>query len=79
MAKVNYVCRKKKRAYDECNDKYYKAGFLTATSMENPCDDLFETYKTCFLKGMRKEVWDKQGLPPPREGSDLAEACSRDD
>lgn len=37
------------------------------------CGDKFERYRECILKGIKKEIWDKQGLPPPLEGSPLAE------
>lgn len=42
---------------------------------EDACGDRFEAYRECILKGIKKEVWDKQGLPPPGEGSPLAEVA----
>ena len=43
------VCRKKKRAYDAC----YTAQL---TSKEEDCDELFETYRTCFLRVIAKDM-----------------------
>jgi len=73
MPLVNYVCRQKKKRYDDCVAGWYKGEFLQSKSLEQPCDDLFEIYRTCMLKGIRKEVWDKQGLGDPGENSPLSE------
>ena len=75
MALVEYKCRKKKRRYDKCVSEWYKRDFMGAKSMDQDeaCGDVFELYRTCMLRGIKKEVWDKQGLPPPKEGSALAE------
>ena len=48
------VCRKKKRAYDAC----YTAQL---TSKEEDCDELFETYRTCFLRVIAKDM-EKRGV-----------------
>lgn len=75
MALVNYRCRKKKRAYDRCVGDWYSREFMTGQSMHQAdvCEDRFQAYRECMLKGIKKEIWDKQGLPPPKEGSPLAE------
>jgi len=75
MALVNYKCRRRKKKYDKCAGEWYQTQFMTGKSMnqEEVCGDLFESYRTCILKGIKVEVWDKQGLPPPKEGSPLAE------
>jgi len=81
MALVNYTCRKKKRRYDVCVTKYYDKQFLKArldTSQEEKCGDKFELYRECVLKGIRKEIWDKNEYPPPKEGSPLAEVGDDD-
>ena len=48
---------------------------MTGKSLDQTeaCEDKFQSYRECVLKGIKKEVWDKQGLPPPKEGSALAE------
>jgi hypothetical protein len=81
MALVNYKCKKRKKKYDKCASDWYNKQFMTGKSMnqEEICGDLFENYRTCILKGIRVEVWDKQGLPPPKEGSALAEVEEEDD
>jgi hypothetical protein len=75
MELVNHKCRKRKKKYDTCSSDWYNDQFMTGKSMhqEEVCGDLFENYRTCILKGIKQEVWDKQGLPPPLEGSPLAE------
>lgn len=76
MSLVHYVCRKKKRTYDNCVKNWYSKEFMTGAgslNQEEVCGEKFDAYKSCILKGIRKEVWDKQGLPPPAEGSQLAE------
>ena len=75
MPLVHYKCRKKKRRYDKCVSDWYQKDFMTGKSMDqdSACGEVFEAYKTCVLKGIKKEIWDKQGLPPPKEGSALAE------
>ena len=92
MPLVHHVCRKKKRVYDTCVSKHYQnfvAGTPTSTSMvdggeapslkqEDVCGDRFEAYRECILKGIKKEIWDKQGLPPPGEGSPLAEIADNE-
>mmetsp|Transcript_8196 Transcript_8196/g.17726 ORF Transcript_8196/g.17726 Transcript_8196/m.17726 type:complete len:141 (+) Transcript_8196:176-598(+) len=53
-ARAQRVCRKKKRAYDAC----YTAQL---SSKEEDCDDLFETYRTCFLRVIAKDM-EKRGV-----------------
>ena len=48
------ICRKKKRLYDAC----YTAQL---SSKEEDCDELFESYKTCFLRVMTKDM-EKRGV-----------------
>jgi Uncharacterised protein family (UPF0203) len=77
MELVNYQCRRDKRAYNKCVKKWYTKGFMTGNTeslhQADACGDLFDTYRTCVLRGIRREFWDKQGLPPPDENSPLAE------
>lgn len=82
MALVNHQCRKPKRKYDKCVARWYKREFLTGQGTLNQseaCGDVFETYRICILKGIKREVWDKNGYPPPLEGSPLAELDDDDD
>jgi Uncharacterised protein family (UPF0203) len=76
MPLVHYVCRKRKQTYDKCVKTWYSKEFMTGAgslNQEEVCGDAFEAYKSCILKGIRKEIWDKEGLPPPAEGSPLAD------
>lgn len=43
------ICRKQKRKYDAC----YTAQL---SSKEEDCNDLFEAYRTCFLRIMAKDM-----------------------
>jgi Uncharacterised protein family (UPF0203) len=83
MPLVNYVCRKKKKSYDKCVSNWYNNDFLTGNgsslNQEDVCGSKFELYRTCVLKGIKKEIWDKQNLPPPKEGSPLAEVANMAD
>jgi Uncharacterised protein family (UPF0203) len=83
MPLVHYVCRKKKKSYDKCVSQWYSTDFLTGSgsslNQEDVCGHKFELYRTCVLKGIKKEVWDKQNLPPPKKGSALAEVMETDD
>jgi Uncharacterised protein family (UPF0203) len=73
MALVNHRCRKPERKYRKCLNDYYSREFVTGRSMEQDCQDKFDAYRGCVLRGIKAEIWDKQGLPPPKEGSPLAE------
>ncbi|KAL3810429.1 hypothetical protein ACHAXA_005637 [Cyclostephanos tholiformis] len=48
------VCRKKKRTYDAC----YTAQL---SSKEEDCNELFEAYRSCFLKVIAKDM-EKRGV-----------------
>lgn len=71
---VNYRCRKKKATYDKCVSKWYNGRFLTGKSInqEEECGDLFDIYKQCYMKNLKKEFFDK-GKKQVKEGSFLAE------
>jgi Uncharacterised protein family (UPF0203) len=83
MPLVHYVCRKKKRAYDKCVSEWYSTDFLSGNgqtlNQEDICGTKFEVYRKCILKGIKKELWDKQNLPPPLEGSPLSEVMDDED
>jgi Uncharacterised protein family (UPF0203) len=79
MALVNHQCRKPERRYRKCLTDYYSREFVTGRSMEQDCQDKFDAYRECVLRGIKAEIWDKQGLPPPKEGSPLAELDDDDD
>jgi hypothetical protein len=74
MPLVHYKCRRKKKRYDKCVNQHYRE-FVTGESRSEGevCHDTFDAYRTCVLKGIKKEIWEKEGLPPPKEGSPLAE------
>ena len=71
---VQYKCRRRKAAYDKCYNEWYRKKFLTAEDIERDetCDELFDIWKECILRGMLKER-EREGLGPPKEGSILGE------
>lgn len=75
MKLVNYKCRRRKKLYEKCVKNWYSQEFLPGKSInqEEACGELFDNYRACILKGIKKEIWDTQGLPPPKEGSPLDE------
>jgi hypothetical protein len=74
VALIEYKCRKKKRAWSKCVADHYEQKFLPGKSLEpeEDCDDLFETFRQCYMKGLLKER-QKKGMPPPKEGTMLHE------
>jgi hypothetical protein len=80
MDLVNYKCAKKKARYDKCSSDFYQKEFLTGKSMSQAevCDDKYQAYRTCVLKGIKIEIWDEQNLPPLKEGSPLLEVMDDD-
>ncbi len=53
-ARAERLCRRKKRVYDAC----YTAAL---SSKEEDCEDLFDDYRSCFLKAMTKDM-EKRGV-----------------
>ena len=53
-ARAERLCRKKKRVYDAC----YTAAL---SSKEEDCEELFDAYRSCFLKAMTKDM-EKRGV-----------------
>ena len=80
MPLVHYKCRKRKKVYDKCVSNFYTRQFLPGKSVDQTeaCGELFDNYRTCMLKGIRKEIWEKQGLKPPKEGSPMDEVAPDD-
>lgn len=74
VALIEYKCRRKKRAWSECVGTFY-GRFSSGNVLEDEeadCDDLFEKYRECYMKGMLKER-QRKGLDSPKEGTVLAE------
>lgn len=73
MALIQYKCRKSKAKYETCVSDWYGKEFMKGdyANQEEACGELFETYKKCVLKGVRKEFWGKNDKP--KEGSFLSE------
>ena len=71
---VNHKCRKKKAAYDKCVSQWYREQFLVGKSInqEEECGDLFDIYKQCYMKHLKREFFDK-GQKKVKEGSILSE------
>mmetsp|Transcript_9361 Transcript_9361/g.15403 ORF Transcript_9361/g.15403 Transcript_9361/m.15403 type:complete len:137 (-) Transcript_9361:227-637(-) len=53
-ARAERLCRKKKRVYDAC----YTAAL---SSKDEDCEELFDAYRSCFLKAMTKDM-EKRGV-----------------
>ena len=53
-ARAQRICRRKKRTYDAC----YTAQL---SSKEEDCNELFESYRNCFLKVIAKDM-EKRGV-----------------
>jgi len=74
IALVEYICRKKKRAWNRCVGSFY-GRFSSGKVLEDEqvdCDDLFEAYRECYMTQLLKER-QRKGLAPPAEGTLLAE------
>ncbi|KAG7337494.1 UPF0203 domain containing protein [Nitzschia inconspicua] len=75
VALIEHKCRKKKRAWGACVKQHYEQKFLPGQSLEPEeadCDDLFESYRRCYMKGLLKQRQEK-GMEPPKEGTMLHE------
>ena len=71
---VEWKCRKKKKMWSACVGSFYtrfSAGKVLEDE-EPDCDEMFESYRQCYLRGMLHER-QKKGLNPPQEGTLLAE------
>ena len=81
MALIQYKCRRSKAKYETCVSDWYGNEFMKGdyANQEEACGDLFETYKKCVLKGVRKEFWGKNNKRKPKEGSFLSELEDADD
>jgi hypothetical protein len=59
---VEEKCKGKKKAWQHCVGGWYDQRFLNGAALEHEtasdynCDDLFEKYKTCYVKGMAKQL-----------------------
>jgi hypothetical protein len=75
---VQHKCRRKKKSFDECWNSWYQGKFLTGDQIDRDCDDLFETWRTCVLKQMKRER-DRKGLGSPHRESILGQLDGDDD
>jgi hypothetical protein len=64
MDKINFKCNRKKRRYTNCVQTYYVKEFLPGKSVTQPCDEVFEAWKSCWMKGLKVEYYDKDGVVP---------------
>jgi len=71
---VDYQCRKQKRAWSQCVSEHYQKKFLPGKSLEpeEDCDDLFENFRDCYMRGMMTQRQEK-GMAPPAKDSMLHE------
>ncbi|CAJ1959412.1 unnamed protein product [Cylindrotheca closterium] len=75
-ALVEWKCRKRKKAWNSCVGGWYNDRFLPGKALEDErseqnCDELFEKFRHCYMRGMLTEQ-KKKGLKV-EEGSMLAE------
>jgi len=72
FALVQRRCRRKKMTYDKCYSELY-GGFVSAKSTDNSeCEELFDDWRECVLRGMKKDR-DKRGVKAPGKESILAD------
>jgi len=71
---VDYECRKQKRSWSRCVSTHYEKKFLPGKSLEpeEDCDDLFDSFRDCYMRGMLKQRQEK-GLAQPKKDSMLHE------
>mmetsp|Transcript_7256 Transcript_7256/g.14898 ORF Transcript_7256/g.14898 Transcript_7256/m.14898 type:complete len:138 (-) Transcript_7256:306-719(-) len=71
---IDYKCRKQKRGWSRCISNHYEKQFLPGKSLEpeEDCDDLFDSFRDCYMRGMLKQRQAK-GLAPPKKDSMLHE------
>eukprot|EP00978_Attheya_sp_CCMP212_P025527 scaffold82278_cov48-Attheya_sp.AAC.3 len=75
FALVEHKCRKKKKSYETCYAQWYGSSFAVGklqSDERGECDDLFDDYRECVLKGMQRDR-DRRGLPAPGPESMLSE------
>jgi len=67
---VEYQCRKQKRAWSHCVSNHYESKFLPGKALEpeEDCDDFFDNFRECYMKGILKTI-----KKNPEEGSLLHE------
>jgi len=66
---VNRKCRKHKRAWSRCVADHYEKKFLPGKSLEpeQDCDDFFDKFKDCYMKGMIKQRQERSAEPPKKD------------
>ena len=71
---VDYQCRKQKRAWSRCVSEHYEKKFLPGKSLEpeDDCDEFFDSFRDCYMRGMLKQRQEK-GMAPPKKDSMLHE------
>mmetsp|Transcript_23967 Transcript_23967/g.43332 ORF Transcript_23967/g.43332 Transcript_23967/m.43332 type:complete len:112 (-) Transcript_23967:684-1019(-) len=81
FALVQHKCRKKKKSYETCYAQWYGSSFAVGKLQSDErvdCDDLFDDYRGCVLKGMQRDR-DRRGLPAPGPESMLSELDDEND
>lgn len=78
VALVEHRCRKKKKAWKRCVAGWYSDRFLSGKALEEErsednCEDLFDKFRECYIRGMAKER-----KVTPKEGSILREYMEED-
>lgn len=79
FAAVQHKCRRKKAAYDKCYAGLY-GGFVSAKETDtSDCDELFDDWRECVLRGMKKDRERRGVTTPLNKESMLAELDDDDD
>mmetsp|Transcript_40559 Transcript_40559/g.47456 ORF Transcript_40559/g.47456 Transcript_40559/m.47456 type:complete len:150 (-) Transcript_40559:865-1314(-) len=72
---IEIKCRKKKLNYDRCYKTWYSGSFKKGTATDDSrddCDELFEIYRSCYLRGVQA-VRLNQGAGEPSNESALGQ------
>ncbi|XP_020912283.1 TP53-regulated inhibitor of apoptosis 1 [Exaiptasia diaphana] len=55
MNSVGKECNDLKKEYDSCFNTWYTDHFLKGDIYNDPCKDLFKSYKTCVMKAIKEK------------------------
>lgn len=78
FAAVQHKCRRKKKEYDTCYAKLY-GGFVSAKETETEgCEELFDDWRECVLRGMKKDR-DRRGVKTPLNPESMLAELEDDD
>jgi hypothetical protein len=78
FAAVQHKCRRKKKEYDTCYGELY-GGFVSAKETDTSgCEELFDDWRECVLRGMKKDR-DRRGVKTPLNPESMLAELEGDD